>query len=301
MENDLLGDRKDRFYTNGTELSYTREGPPPSWLETLAGHTPFFRRTERVGVIYSLGQQVFTPQDTSRPDRIVDDRPYAGWLFGSAAVVSSIAKGARSDEGNALELMVGIVGPASRADDLQTAIHKRLGNRVPRGWANQLENEPGLVLSYVRKRRYFSGNLGDAQFEIGPHLAGAVGNVYTYAAAGTMVRYGTNLREDVGPAGIRPGFPGSSFFAPREGGNWYVFMGVEARAIARNIFLDGNTFADSPRIKKEPFVGDFQFGVAYRRHGWRIAWSNVVRSKEYEGQRERARFGAVSFAFHVGG
>ena len=66
------------------------------------------------------------------------------------------------------------------------------------------------------------------------------------------------------PPRIRPGLSGSNFFlsdtdSGRDFG-WYLFGGVEGRAVAHNLFLDGNTFAKSLSVQKKTFVADFQGG-----------------------------------------
>src|SRR3546814_13227351 len=84
----------------------------------------------------------------------------------------------------------------------------------------------------------------------------------TFANAGATVRLGQDLSVDYGPPLIRPSLSG---LAAIDGGSdlaWYLFAGVEGRATARNIFLDGNTFSDSHHVDKKNFVADPQFGVA---------------------------------------
>jgi lipid A 3-O-deacylase len=78
---------------------------------------------------------------------------------------------------------------------------------------------------------------------------------------------------------------------------WYFFGGVEGRAVARNIFLDGNTFVDSPHVSKLPFVTDVQAGLAMTVDQIRVSYTHVWRSKEYDGQLRRDQFGAISVSY----
>jgi hypothetical protein len=58
---------------------------------------------------------------------------------------------------------------------------------------------------------------------------------------------------------IRPGYSGSSYFSGERAGvkfGWDFFVGTQARAVARNIFLDGSTFQNSRSVVKEPVVAD---------------------------------------------
>src|SRR3546814_13149223 len=89
--------------------------------------------------------------------------------------------------------------------------------------------------------------------------------------------------------------PGSEYVAPRgEEGDfgWYVFAGAEGRAVARNIFLDGNTFQDSPSVDKEVLVGDLSAGVVMTFGDLRLSYVQVLRTKEFEGQDGVRLFGA---------
>ncbi len=78
--------------------------------------------------------------------------------------------------------------------------------------------------------------------------------------------------------------------------SWYAFAGASGRAVARNIFLDGNTFVDSPSVEKNPFVADFQIGVAGIYRGVRITLSEIFRTPEFKEQRGSDRFGSLTLS-----
>jgi len=76
---------------------------------------------------FSLGQNIFTPEDTAATQLIPEDRPYAGWLYmGFGMVANQGTK--RYDK---LELEIGVVGPYAFAEDVQTFWHSLLGLQVP--------------------------------------------------------------------------------------------------------------------------------------------------------------------------
>jgi len=299
FENDLWGSGDDQFYSHGTEVSYLSLKSPPGWLTRLGQGLPFFHTGDVGAVQYSVGQKIFTPQDTERRTLITDDRPYAGWLYGSANLMSRYVDEPNLQVGNILGITVGIVGPSSQADDIQRGYHDLIGVDKPNGWDNQLKDELGLLLTYTRRWQYFHKLGGGLEFETSPHLVGALGNVYTYAGGGMMLRLGKGLHNDIAPPNIRPGFPGVPYIRPSDKANWYFFAGVEGRAVARNIFLDGNTFRDSHSVNKKPLVADVQFGFAYHIQNIRFAISNVWRSREFKGQDDNVQFGAINVSFFV--
>ena len=114
-----------------------------------------------------------------------------------------------------IQLEIGMVGPASLAEKLQTFWHSLLGIHVPEGWDNQLKNEPGAVLFYEQAHRFDSQDLFlDLEIDFVPHFGGSLGNVFTYASSGVTFRLGPDLNDDFGPPRIRPSLPGGGFFRP---------------------------------------------------------------------------------------
>ena len=294
IENDRVA-ATDRHYTHGTRLGWVSpRGEPPAWSARLFdGIFHHVQGQRRLG--FSLGQSIFTPDDTESIAVVADDRPYAGWLYGGMELIVEDA-----DDFRRVALDLGIVGPSAKAEQTQNEFHELIGVSRSNGWDNQLNDEPGFALFAERKWRDasrfpFAGVNGDVTWNLG----GSLGNVLTYAAAGVALRVGNQLDSDFGTPRIRPSLSGSAFFDPvpfRKFG-WYLFAGVELRAVGRNIFLDGNTISDSHDVSKKPVVGDFQAGLALFYGRARLTYTGVFRTKEFDGQPEADRFGAISLSF----
>jgi hypothetical protein len=291
FENDLFAGR-DQYYTNGARFSYlTPEYNAPQLARTVANYLPF-SKGEPYRISLALGQNIYTPHDirTSVPDP--DDRPYAGWLYGSVGLVA--------DRGNRLDtamLTVGMVGPASLARQTQTIIHRWVDSPKPMGWDYQLKNEPGVMLTMERKwRHWVYYNPTGLGFDVMPEIGATVGNIQTYANTGAMLRVGYQLPDDYGPPRIRPSLPGSDFFIPEKKFGFYGFAGVEGRAVARDIFLDGNTFTDGPSVNKEYGVASLQAGIAATYGRYRVSYTQVFETKEFKTQQHSTEYGAVTLA-----
>jgi len=302
FENDFFGGGTDRHFTHGTRVECVTR--PIGWITDLADKLPWFssERAEndpkealRGRASLSLGQNMYTPEDTFSTQLVSDDRPYAGWLY----VGIGLAANQGSERYDKLELEMGMVGAASMAEDVQTFWHSSLGLHVPEGWDNQLHNEPGAVLYYEQARRLGKARLCDGlRVDAVPHFGGALGNVYTYGTAGFTLRLGSNLDDDFGPPRIRPSLPGSGFFRPESGLSWYFFAGVEGRAVLHNIFLDGNTFTDSHSVDKKPLVGDLQAGLVFQWSRFRFSYTQIFRTKEFDGQHRSDIFGSLTLSYH---
>ena len=64
----------------------------------------------------------------------------------------------------------------------------------------------------------------------------------------------------------------------------------------RNIFLDGNSFKNSPSVDKKPLVHDANAGISLTFGKTQLAYTLNWRSKEFDGQDEESLFGALSIA-----
>lgn len=299
LENDALAPpANDRWYTHGAALSYL-SAPITGWdwIFPSTAENPAAHRSRRYEFV--LGQSIFTPENTRLVPPDPRDRPYAGWLYTGLGLYQETNRSSLEH----IELLVGVIGPASLAEEVQTAFHSALGQRTSQAWSYMLRNEPGFVLSYERKWRIdfpLSGALG---IDLIPELGASFGNVFTYGQAGLMVRLGRNLKADYGPARIRPALSGTTWFDPAQlqgPFGWYVFIGAQGRAVARDIFLDGNTFADSASVEKNPLVADLSAGIsAFWRDLFKLDFVVTWRSKEFAGQRQAHAFGGVNASFRL--
>ena len=294
FENDYFGNT-DQHFSQGVRAGLLMPAElAPDWVKDTMSRLPWVDAGTSKHLVFSLGQSIFTPDDLKRSDLIANERPYAGWLYAGVGLTWV-------DENalDSLELDIGIVGPHSYAEDIQTTWHEWFDFQRPQGWAHQLRDEPGVLLTYEHKwRKVPEFSPFGLQGDITPHVGASLGNVLTQVAAGFTVRVGNDLKNklDYGPPRIRPSLPGSDYFETARGWSWYVFAGIEGRGVLRNIFLDGNSFRDSHSVDKKTFVGDIQAGLALIIGRVRLAYTHVLRSKEFDEQDDTDQFGAVSLS-----
>ncbi|NNL84627.1 MAG: lipid A deacylase LpxR family protein [Myxococcales bacterium] len=296
FENDALAGGTDRNYTSGARIAYLT-GPDRVWgiVEGTAGLLLGAAEEDVVRFGFALGQSIFTPDDIRETRPLPDQHPYAGWLYADFSILVE-----RKYTLDTLSLQVGVVGPDSGAEWVQTNVHEWIHSDEPRGWDNQLQHEPGVVLTFDRKWRALAEwDALSIGIDLTPNAGFSVGNVLTQATAGLTLRIGNDLADDYGPPRIRPSLAGGGFFKPSDSFGWYIFAGAAGRAVAYNIFLDGNTMRDSLEVDRRPFVLDVQVGVVIQLLRVQLAFTVVGRTEEFESQRDEQVFGAVSLSFKI--
>ncbi|MGW8368774.1 MAG: lipid A-modifier LpxR family protein, partial [Gammaproteobacteria bacterium] len=139
LENDNVfptpyGAPADRFYTNGLRVSFGKgvfmpaadEMQIPVWLR------PVRRHCARC-VIYpnfSVGQQIFTPEDIENPFPQPGERPWAAWLYAGFGAAIDPTDRSRHD----IEVQVGVTGEPAGGEFSQKLWHKIIGSPEPAGW-----------------------------------------------------------------------------------------------------------------------------------------------------------------------
>ncbi|MDX7953633.1 lipid A deacylase LpxR family protein [Lichenihabitans sp. Uapishka_5] len=306
-ENDgLLPDGRDRHYTQGAMITFLSPSVRPEDVTTrlfdgVASVLPIFQSgagTQRKFAV-TVGQTIFTPTRTH--DAVPDptDRPFAGYLFTGGSLMQ--------DTGGTLletlEVLGGVVGPDSLARQAQEAFHAVAGfnnQNLDQGYRYQLRNEPGFLVTYERKWRLWQTHVAGFEAEVIPEAGLTAGNVMTYAAAGATVRFGQNLGVDYGMERIRPAAGGSAWFdAARleHDIGWSLFASLQGRAVAHNIFLDGNSVVNSRSVEKNIGVGDVSAGASVFYRDWaKFDVSFTERSKEFRTQQGADHFGQASLA-----
>jgi hypothetical protein len=306
LENDLFNGT-DSDYTSGVKFSWVsanlqdflKDPCLPHWVRQFNQFSESLHPRGDISrnMVITAGQSMFTPRDRYRTELLRTERPYAGWLY------LGLGYNARDElRMDAIEVNLGVVGPAAVAKPSQDSIHDLLGKSRFNGWDNQLRNEPGIQLVAERKRRIASST-GSARprFDAINYYGASLGNVKTYLNAGMELRIGNRIPDDFGTSPIRP--TGDSN-APIGAGNVrhfstggvHAFVTAEASVIARDIFLDGNTFVESHHVTKKHLVGDIAGGIAWQWPGGKITYAHYIRSKEFVGQEATHGYGSITLS-----
>lgn len=292
IENDVFA-AANRHYTNGLKLDYLTA---PWSDESFAAHMLAWLPGNDDGqarVGWQFGQSIFTPDDTTTEALLPDQRPYAAWLYAGLSVVYSTP-----NHIDTWSLNVGTVGPRAKGEEVQNAVHQLINSDKALGWSNQIGDQSGAMLIIERKwRAVTESDMIGLGVDFMPHLGVSLGNIEQYANTGFTVRLGNDLRNDFGPPRIQPSLPGTSYFVPEDNWSWYLFAGVDARYVDKNIFIDDHEDAFLWDIDKEQWVADVQLGVVFTRRNFRFAYTYVYRSEQFQQQQRGDVFGSLGLTW----
>ncbi len=313
FENDLFGET-DQNYTNGIRVSwvspdttsYFDDPEFAPWIRKINKTLRFFNHIEtgmEHNLVITLGQLMYTPSHIEETALLPNERPYAAYLY------TGFAYHARSDKYlDSVEINLGIIGSAALGKEAQDFIHDLRGFDKFRGWDNQLENELAVNVSYEHKQRLFRHRLVKRLGQdFIAHGGVSVGNVATYLNVGGEYRIGWDLPNDFGTSAVRPGgdnsAPGQGDLRRRTGNavfyGLHAFVSSDVRWVARDIFLDGNTFRDSHEVDKENGLAEFSSGLSFLSYGWKVSFAWVVRTREFKQQAHHHEYGSLSLSYSL--
>jgi hypothetical protein len=240
------------------------------------GHSVWGGGTTRLSL--EISQSLFTPRDTQLSPPNPLDRPYAGVLVATAALVHD------SDwTRDLVSLSLGVVGPSALGQGLQNGFHNIIGDTPNRGWDYQIPDQFAFELLGQRTWRLPVLDAGFADIDVLPSGTVGLGDIRDYVQLGGVVRFGQGLESDFGTPRIAPGLNGSDAYRNVQPFAWYGFAGVDGQAVGYDVTLDGSTFrtAPGPSVHRIPDVGELEAGAAILWHGLRLTYTQTWQTQEF--------------------
>ena len=275
-ENDVFTG-SDNQYTQGLEIEYM--GRP---------YAADDNRVKRWGL--SLRNVFYTPRDITISEPQPTDRPWAG--------LTALTLKQHDQYGRALiqqQWLAGVVGEWSYSEQIQTEFHSYIGSPQPMGWDNQIPNE--VIANWmidVTRPVYSVGKPRHLSADVAALYGAALGTAFIYGDAGLLVRAGWNMpRQELSTIS-----PTTINLHPIA----YVFGRTLVRGWLHNVLLSGSFFQDGPSQDLEPFVVDYQVGVAVGLQSFKynnsvynilLTYAQTRRTEEFEGQPQETDFGTI--------
>ncbi len=287
-QNDLFTGKDGGGYTNGVygSLYHHQTNPSNRWDESpwlvrpLAWSLPEgFDRAIRA---HTVGQAMSTPENIDNPHYTPGDLPYAGLVFWRSSLTT-----VKDNYADTVSTTLGIVGPASGAEQAQKFVHKVVGATEPRGWDNQLHNEAVFQFGRGRVWRVSAREFENIEMDLLTVVDASIGTLSSGIGVGFMWRMGEGLVNSYPTSALMS----SRYFAPANiGVGWNIFIGVGGNYSFNDIMVDGNTFRDSASAPLE----HSQSGLLI---GWSYSWDDYSLSFTFEESGGVARSGTASQSF----
>ena len=248
-------------------------------------------------IVIKLGQSIYTPKNSSSPDLILNDRPYAGLLYVGMSLHQR-HKIPQSDLEilDMSEITLGVIGPLSFAKEFQDAAHNLMGDEKFQGWGHQLNNEPALQLALDKKFKDYRGSspvLSGFSADLIQSIGVRMGNIETSANVGLEGRIGWDIPNDFGSFTIRPGTDSRPpDVVPIEDSpahfGFHLFTILDVKLVGYSFAVDGNLFSTSHHVTRQPWVAFGAIGLSFptiiKRRSYNLAIMQVYQSSDFKEQ-----------------
>ena len=296
LDNDFLnyrGNGTDRYYTNGMQVEYSKQQQNDKFFGAgiLLGAGD---ESENIAQ-WSLTQIMFTPVNIRDSQVRYHDRPYAGALY--------LTRG-RTTFNNASnltvhsEINIGLIGPFSFANDVQTWVHRVIEYTKPRGWNNQIKTDIVINYNIDASRQILTGRKlqGDVQ------LSSRIGTLFNDLAVGFGIKAGKLCQKadayQNNLAGVAKG--------NKDCRKMYFFSSAQLKLVLENSLLQGG-FIQSFKNGCEDFyhldesdikrlLVTYETGVVADLTRWRFSVSENFISAEFKTAKTQL-FGRITVIY----
>jgi len=276
-ENDFFA-AADENYTQGYNLELVTPALERNPLNYL-----FFKPQNTV---YKYGIAVehigFTPNNFVSSEIQIGDRPFA-----AAIMLKSFSTATNADKATRLSqsISLGLIGPGAFGKEMQVGIHKLTGNKIPRGWNNQIKND--VVVNYrigYEKQLVEYRNIivlrGNASLQLG--------TLFTNVSAGVNTSMGI-LK--------------SPFAKNKSKGNFQLYLYGQplVSAIGYDATLQGGLFNNKSVYtiaagELERFTAQFNYGIILKTRTLYFEYARTALTREFQ-TGNSAKWGGFKVGF----
>jgi len=137
----------EREYASGSRLSVvSRDWGKADWAQTFARWLPGIEPAGGLSAGFGAGHYFYVPENINTTAPVPSQRPYAGWLHGSALLT-----GETFNRQDTWKLDVGVIGPSSQSEQMEEFFHNIFSGRDMLGWDNQITDRLGVNATWERR------------------------------------------------------------------------------------------------------------------------------------------------------
>ncbi len=229
----ILYTATDRYYTYGINGSFR-------WLgrreESYVGRQFPNKRGyyQSIGVSIEAYTPNYLPDGSPDPD---EERPYAGWSY----IDYKITYGFK-DVFLRFGLDVGILGPDSKAGEVQNWFHRTISNDPElSGWEDQLPNQLGVNIRAQLGKSFYGAKWFDSYYMADV----SIGTIFIYAEPTVGIRIGKF--EDLGKSISQD----NQLMGSTDQMEYFFELGGGIRLSAYNATIQGNIFENTSLLTQE--------------------------------------------------
>lgn len=288
LENDGLF-ASDGNYTNGFSLAWESK-PQLSHQYYLSTSMPKLSQLQHYIILpvtethsawgMKISQRMWTPNDISVREPQSDDRPYAGLLEIESHTADYGTKFAQKSW-----LALGVMGPKSKTEYMQTKVHALIGSTTPLGWQYQVQEQVTLQLAYeldallFRTKIYRSKFSDNNQWEVSTYSHLSLGNFNTEASLGLLFRWGIGLNNTFGRLSSHFGHTGNTTQVISTN-NFTVYSRFQLGYRFNDLTIEGELPYES-NVDIEHNQAKALIGVRWTIDDYAITWSLNSYSRAY--------------------
>lgn len=244
---------------------------------------------------WNLGMKMYTPKEGDAPRIIDQDRPFAGYLFGSGFIHHFYKNESVLKYGATF----GIIGPASGVGKAQMKIHKFFSFYDPEGWEYQIKNLLALNTHFMFSKKIirFCGN----RIDLNSFVQINVGTVETNAGFGLMNRLSIFAMRKVNRSTIFGGL--ADITTTRKSQiNSEFFLFVRPLLIYRfyDATIQGSMFNQKSPItyEIEPVLFSLETGIMFQLNRFNLKYSVTFNSQELLNDKvKRQTYGTINLSY----
>lgn len=266
LENDLFTSTvNDKYYTNGIEVFYR-------YLNKTDNPKLAKKMSE-----FKIGQYIYNPQTVKAANLNVNDRPFAGYLFGHYG----IGKFYTNESVLKLNGQLGVVGPNSYAEEVQKFIHNTFGYKSVEGWGYQINNAVAVQLGASYSHKLFPKSKSK---NIDFHVKGDanVGTIFTGASVGFLSRIGLKELLPVYDSNLYGASINSNTDVWKTQSEFYFYINPMLNYQVYDATIEGRLFNDHSPVTfdLEPLRFNGEAGFKYRKNRLNLSYAFVYRGRE---------------------